>query len=117
MSQIQTPEFYSESRVAYYFLGIWLLGGFTYGMYEVVSLLPGQELDVKLFASREVDGCEIICIKGGGCQTVGPNSAGKVTNGINPVLGQILFLEEKVRNFGWSALILIASLFFSFTGV
>ena len=106
MSQIQTPEFYSECMVAYYFLGIWVLGTFTYGMREVVSLF-----------TRSGVGCEIICIKGGGCQTVGPNSAGKVTNGINPVLGQILFLEEKVRNFGWSALLLIVSLFFSFTGV
>ena len=83
-SQIQTPQFYSESRVANYFLGIWLLGGFTNGMHEVVSLF-----------TRSGVGCEIICIKGGGCQTVGPNSAGKVTDGINPVLGQILFLEEK----------------------
>ena len=55
-------------------------------MYEVVSLF-----------TRSGVGCEIICIKEGGCQTVGPNSAGKVTNGVDPVLGQILFLEEKIK--------------------
>ena len=45
-------------------------------MHEVVSLFTKSGV-----------GCEIICIKGGGCQTVGPNSAGKVADGIDPVLG------------------------------